>query len=87
MEPMEIALQEAQAAAQRREVPVGAVVLGLPAMFLLLPATRHLEVGPLPLPWLAVGVLIYPVVAIAARLSVHQSERIEREFTDLMARL
>ena len=66
---------------------VGAVVLGLPAMFLLLPATRHLEVGPLPLPWLAVGVLIYPVVAIAARIYVHQTERIEREFTDLMARL
>ena len=35
---------------------VGAVVLGLPAMFLLLPATRHLEVGPIPLPWLAIGV-------------------------------
>ena len=66
---------------------VGAVVLGLPAMFLLLPTTRHLEVGPIPLPWLAVGVLIYPVVAIAARIYVHQTERIEREFTDLMARL
>ena len=66
---------------------VGAVVLGLPAMFLLLPATRHLEVGPIPLPWLAVGVMIYPVVVIAAKIYVHQTERIEREFTDLMARL
>jgi hypothetical protein len=36
------------------------------------------------LPWLAIGVLIYPVVFVAARIYVHQSERIEREFSELM---
>jgi hypothetical protein len=41
-------------------------------------------VGPIPLPWLAIGVLIYPVVFVAARIYVHQAERIEREFSDLM---
>ncbi len=61
------------------------VVLGLPALFVLLPATRDVDVGPIPLPWLAVGVLIYPVVLLAARIYVHQCERIEREFSDLMA--
>ncbi len=62
----------------------GVVVLGLPALFILLPATRTFQVGPIPLPWLAVGVLIYPVVFVAARIYVHQAERIEREFSDLM---
>ena len=63
----------------------GVVVLGLPALFALLPSTRALQVGPIPLPWLAIGVLIYPVVFAAARIYVHQAERIEREFSDLMA--
>ena len=63
---------------------IAVVVLGLPTLFLLVPATRDIHVGPIPLPWLAIGVLIYPVVFVAARIYVHQSERIEREFSDLM---
>ena len=63
---------------------IAVVVLGLPTLFLLVPATRDVMIGPIPLPWLAVGVLIYPVVFVAARIYVHQSERIEREFSDLM---
>jgi hypothetical protein len=64
---------------------IGVIVLGLPALFLLVPATRDIHIGSIPLPWLAIGVLIYPVVVVAARIYVRQSERIEREFTDLMA--
>jgi hypothetical protein len=63
---------------------IGVVVLGLPALFALVPATRDVAVGPIPLPWLAIGVLIYPVVLLAARIYVHQAERIERDFSDLM---
>jgi hypothetical protein len=63
---------------------IAVVVLGLPTLFVLVPATRDILIGPIPLPWLAVGVLIYPVVFVAARIYVHQSERIEREFSDLM---
>ena len=63
---------------------IAVVVLGLPTLFVLAPATRDILIGPIPLPWLAVGVLIYPVVFVAARIYVHQSERIEREFSDLM---
>ena len=63
---------------------IAVVVLGLPALFVLVPATRDLSVGPIPLPWLAIGVLVYPVVFVAARIYVRQAERIEREFSDLM---
>ena len=63
---------------------IAVVVLGLPTLFVLVPATRDIHVGPVPLPWLAVGVLIYPVVFVAARIYVYQAERIEREFSDLM---
>ncbi len=64
---------------------IGGIVLGLPALFLLVPVTKNVRIGTIPLPWLAIGVLIYPVVVVAARIYVRQSERIEREFTDLMA--
>ena len=63
---------------------ISVVVLGLPTLFFLAPATRDVRVGSIPLPWLAVGVLIYPVVFVAARIYVHQAERIEREFSELM---
>ena len=63
---------------------IAVVVLGLPTLFVLVPATRDIHVGPIPLPWLAVGGLIYPVVFLAARIYVYQAERIEREFSDLM---
>jgi hypothetical protein len=59
---------------------------GLPLLFLLVPATRTLSVGPVPLPWLILGVLIYPAVWLAARYYVRASERIERDFADLVAR-
>jgi hypothetical protein len=59
---------------------------GLPLLFLFVPATRALDVGPIPLPWLILGVLIYPAVWLAGRYYVRQSEQIEREFTELVAR-
>ncbi|GAA1902843.1 hypothetical protein [Lapillicoccus jejuensis] len=57
---------------------------GLPALFALVPATRAVHLGPVPLPWVVVGVLLYPVVVLAARIYVRQSERVEREFAELM---
>ena len=65
----------------------GAVGLGgLPLLFLLVPATRGLEVGRVPLPWLVLAVVVYPVALVVARWYVRQSERIEREFSDLVGR-
>jgi uncharacterized membrane protein YbhN (UPF0104 family) len=59
---------------------------GLPLLFDFVPATRTLHVGPIPLPWLILGVLLYPAVWLAGRYYVRQSEQIEREFTKLVAR-
>jgi len=58
---------------------------GLPLLFLLVPATRTLSIGPVPLPWLILGVLIYPAVWVAGRYYVRQSEQIEQDFTELVA--
>jgi len=63
---------------------VGVVVFGLPALLALVPGLRAVQVGPLPLPWLVIGILIYPLIVVAARIYVRQSGRIEREFADLM---
>ena len=65
---------------------VGGLLFALPALFLLNPAVARASVGPVPVSWLVVGVVVYPVVYAAARLHVRQSERIERDFTDLMNR-
>jgi hypothetical protein len=59
---------------------------GLPLLFLIVPATRALRIGPIPLPWLILGALIYPAIWLAARYYVRQSEQIERDFIDLVAR-
>lgn len=64
-----------------------AVGLGaLPVMFLAAPATRELHVWLVPLPWLILGVAVYPVVALAARYYVRHAEAIERDFADLVDR-
>lgn len=59
---------------------------GLPLMFLLVPATVAVHVGPIPLPWLILGVLVYPAVWLTGRYYVRRSEQIEREFTELVGR-
>jgi len=65
----------------------GAVGLGgLPLLFLLVPATRTLEIGRIPLPWLVLGVVVYPVALVVARFYVRQSERIEAEFSAAVGR-
>jgi len=82
------------AALMRAQLRLGLSVLlatavllgGLPLLFLVVPGASDVRVGPVPLPWLALGVLAYPVVVVAARYYVRHSERIERDFTDLVAR-
>ncbi|MDX6249815.1 MAG: hypothetical protein QOF10_3175 [Kribbellaceae bacterium] len=68
-------------------VACAAVVLGsLPLLFALVPATRTLSVFGLPLPWLLLGIVVYPVVYVAARIYVRKAERIEAEFTEFVGR-
>ena len=81
-------LMSAQLRLALRVLVFGAVGLGgLPLLFLLVPDTRTLGIGSLPFPWLVLGVLVYPVALLVARYYVRQSERIEREFSQVVARL
>ncbi|TCC52404.1 hypothetical protein E0H75_01060 [Kribbella capetownensis] len=69
-------------------VIAGAVVIlgGIPLLFALVPATRTLSVLGLPLPWVILGIVVYPVVYVAARVYVRNAERIEAEFTEFVGR-
>ena len=58
----------------------------LPLLFLAVPATHELRVWHVPLPWIILGVLVYPVVALAALYYVRHAEAIERDFADLVDR-
>jgi glycerol-3-phosphate acyltransferase PlsY len=58
----------------------------LPLLFLAVPATHELRLWLIPLPWIILGVLVYPVVALAALYYVRHAEAIERDFADLVER-
>ena len=62
-----------------------AVLLGgLPLMLVLEPELSDVDVRGIPLPWLLLGVVVYPVMIGAAWLYVRQAERNERDFADLV---
>ncbi|MEN3121180.1 hypothetical protein [Janibacter sp. LM] len=66
---------------------VGLVTLGaLPLLFALAPPLRRLELLGVPLPWLVLGLLVYPGVVLIARWYTRASERIEADFSDLVGR-
>src|SRR5665811_2253491 len=70
----------------RLTVAVAAGLGVLPLLFLVVPATHELRVWLIPLPWIILGVLVYPVVALAALYYVRHAEAIERDFADLVDR-
>jgi hypothetical protein len=64
-----------------------AVLLGgLPVMFAVAPAVAQAHLLGLPLPWLLLGALAYPMLWLAARYYVRQAERNESDFTDVLKR-
>ncbi|HEY8652904.1 MAG TPA: hypothetical protein VIL87_07390 [Dermatophilaceae bacterium] len=67
-------------------VAVAAGLGVLPLLFLVVPAIHELRVWLIPLPWIILGVLVYPVVALAALYYVRHAEAIERDFADLVDR-
>jgi hypothetical protein len=80
-------LMAAQLRLAGKVLAFGAVGLGgLPLLFLLVPTTRTLAVGPVPVAWLVLAVVVYPVAIVVARYYVRQSERIEAEFSDVVGR-
>jgi hypothetical protein len=63
------------------------VLLGvLPLLFAFVPPTRHVNVLGLPLPWLLLGVLVYPGLVASAVVYVRHAERNEQDFVDLVDR-
>jgi uncharacterized membrane protein len=64
---------------------LGGLLGAVPAIFLLAPGPATASIGPVPAIWLVVGVAVYPLIYLAARIHLRQTERIEREFAELMA--
>lgn len=58
----------------------------LPLVFELSPDVRRTHLLGVPLPWLVLGVGVYPVMIALAAFYVRRAERIEAEFTDMVGR-
>src|SRR5690349_18366666 len=77
---------------RRAQLRLGLTVLGLmvlalggfPMLLSLIPSTRTMTLAGIPLPWLVLGVLVYPAAWLLARGYVRQAERIETEFADII---
>jgi hypothetical protein len=80
------------AALLRSQRRLAVVTCGLTALLLggtallggLVPAYGRARLWGLPIAWLFLGVLVYPVLIWLAHYAVRQAERNEREFTDLL---
>ncbi|MBK8731265.1 MAG: hypothetical protein IPM00_18875 [Tetrasphaera sp.] len=57
---------------------------GFPLLLLAFPATRSLTLWGLPLPWIVLGILVYPAAWLLARWYVRQAEKVESDFTDVV---
>lgn len=56
----------------------------LPLAFALLPDLAGLHLGPVPLPWLVLGVLVYPVLLLVGWGYVRRAEAAESDFATLV---
>jgi hypothetical protein len=72
--------------AVRLSVLVAALFGIQPLLFAMAPAVSRTTVGGIPLPWLMLGVLAYPVILGVAWAYVRAAERNERHFTELVSR-
>jgi len=59
-------------------------LVAMPLLFGMWPRVRELQVGPLPLWWLLLGILIYPAMLAVGWWYVRQADRNEAQFTDLV---
>lgn len=65
---------------------VAIVIGGLPLLFALVPELRTLHVLGLHLPWLLLGVVVYPLMVAAGWLYVRFAERADKTFAHLVDR-
>jgi len=56
----------------------------LPIVFQVVPGLLRIRVYSVPLPWLVLGVLVYPVLLVAAWWYVRAAERTDRDFAELV---
>jgi hypothetical protein len=62
-----------------------AVLLGgLPILFTLEPALSDTRLVGVPVPWLLLGFVVYPVLVLTGWFYVRQAERNERDFSELV---
>jgi hypothetical protein len=60
------------------------VVGGLPLLFVLAPAVRETRLLGVPLPWVLLAAVVYPVLVGLGWFYVRQAERHERAFAELV---
>ena len=65
---------------------LAATVGVLPLVFRLSSGVRRMHLLGVPLPWLVLGVGVYPVILALAVFYVRRAERIEADFTDMVGR-
>jgi hypothetical protein len=65
---------------------LAATVGALPMVFRLSPAVRRAHLLGVPLPWLLLGVVVYPVLIGLAMFYVGRAERNEEAFGDMVGR-
>ena len=66
---------------------LGVVVVplaALPLVFTVAPGVREVELFGLPLPWLLLAVVVYPVAVAGGWWYARRAERAEREFAELV---
>jgi hypothetical protein len=65
---------------------VAGCVGGLPALFILVPRLARLRLLGVPLPWVLLAGLIYPIFVGCGWWYVRQAEHTERDFAELVER-
>lgn len=65
---------------------VGVTLGTLPLVFGYLPSSTTYRVAGVPVPWLVLGLLVYPFVIALAYLYVRQAEHVERDFAAALDR-
>jgi hypothetical protein len=63
---------------------LGVGVAGLPLLFWLVPGLAEVRLWGLPLPWLLLGVAVYPYLVLIGWRYIRAAERNEEDFADLV---
>jgi hypothetical protein len=61
---------------------LGALLLGLPLVLAAIPALDTVRLAGIPVSWLAVAVLPFPLMALLAGWQLRKAERVERSWPD-----